>query len=47
MGNQEILTPSYEEACISLKHIIDVDFPTKKEINNLFIDKEITPYIEI
>jgi hypothetical protein len=34
MENQEIIKPSYEEACMIFKHIIDVDFPTKENITH-------------
>ncbi len=47
MRNQEILTPSYEEACKTLKHIIDVDFPTKEDITHVFLQQEVLKYMVI
>lgn len=47
MESQEILTPSYEEACKTLKHIIDIEFPKNKEISTLFLNTQLLPYIEI
>jgi hypothetical protein len=47
MENQEILTASYEEACNTLKHIIDVDFPTKEDITHTFVQQEVLAYMVI
>ena len=42
-----IIKPSYEEACNILKHIINVDFPTKENITHLFLQQQVLSSIII
>lgn len=43
----ENIKPSYEEACTILRHIIDVDFPTKENITHAFVQQEVLAYMVI
>jgi hypothetical protein len=43
----ENIKPSYEEACTILRHIIDVDFPTKENITHTFVQQEVLAYMFI